>query len=183
MSHSTMASPLGEMLAVFESAALLGLYFVGQKYPPSPAAIGPHDDAHPIARATAAQVTAYFDGAPIEFDVPIRFVGTPFQVAVWTALRAIERGQTVSYGELARRIGAASAVRAVGAAVGRNPVSVFVPCHRVVGGDGSLTGYAGGLARKERLLRIEGVLTDADRRVRPHGADGLQRTLHFGGGA
>jgi methylated-DNA-[protein]-cysteine S-methyltransferase len=183
MSHAMMPSPLGEMMAVFDAEALLGLYFVGQKYPPSPAAIGPRDEAHPIARATAAHLVAYFDGEPAEFDGPIRFVGTPFQVAVWTALRAIARGHTVSYGELARRVGAVTAVRAVGAAVGRNPLSLIVPCHRVVGGDGSLTGYAGGLPRKVRLLQIEGVLGEADRRVGRRDPDGPQRPLYFGDGA
>jgi len=83
--------------------------------------------------------------------------GTPFQQSVWVALQTIGRGRTSSYGELARQIGKPAAVRAVGAAVGRNPVSIFVPCHRVLGRDGSLTGYAGGLERKQRLLQIEGV--------------------------
>jgi methylated-DNA-[protein]-cysteine S-methyltransferase len=97
------------------------------------------------------------------FEVPIAFAGTRFQVAVWRALLDIPRGETISYGELARRVGSPAAVRAVGAAVGRNPVSIFVPCHRVVGSNGALTGYAGGLPRKTHLLRLERALGDDGR--------------------
>ncbi|MEI7447511.1 MAG: methylated-DNA--[protein]-cysteine S-methyltransferase [Burkholderiales bacterium] len=169
MHYTLLPSPLGEILLGFDDASLLGLWFVGQKDQP---AIGPdwvRDDAHPIARRTADHLERYFRGEPADFDVPIRFRGTPFQVGVWRALQAISHGEVVSYAELARRVGSPAAVRAVGAAVGRNPVSIFVPCHRVVGSDGSLTGYAGGLPRKTHLLTLERVL-DAAGRVRPRGA-------------
>ncbi len=169
MRYTTVPSPLGEVLLGFDDEALLGLWFRGQKGEP---AIGPdrvRHDAHPIAMRAAVRMARYFDGVDEPFDVPIRLRGTPFQAAVWAALRAIPRGGTIPYAELARRVGAPRAVRAVGAAVGRNPVSIFVPCHRVVGSDGSLTGYAGGLARKTHLLRLERALDDAGR-VRHHAA-------------
>ena len=163
MNFTLLPSPLGEILLTFDDASLLGLYFVGQKDQPAVAADWVRDDVHPLAVRTAGDLARYFAGEPVVFDVPIRFRGTPFQVAVWEALRAIDRGDTVSYAELARRVGVPAAVRAVGAAVGRNPISIFVPCHRVVGSDGSLTGYAGGLPRKTALLRLERVLAEEGR--------------------
>ena len=183
MMYATVAGPLGEVLLGFDDQALLGLWFRGQKGEP---AIGPgwvRQDAHPIATRAASRLARYFDGIDEPCDVPIRLRGTPFQVAVWEALRAIPRGETIPYAELARRVGAPRAVRAVGAAVGRNPVSVFVPCHRVVGRDGSLTGYAGGLPRKTFLLRLERALGEDGRgRRRPADAD-PQATLPFETGA
>ena len=107
-----------------------------------------------VGRA-AAQLEAYFEGKGAAFDVPLDLQGTAFQRAVWAELLKLEPGATCSYGEIAARLGAPSAGRAVGAAVGRNPVALIVPCHRVVGRDGSLTGYAGGLERKTALLRLE----------------------------
>jgi methylated-DNA-[protein]-cysteine S-methyltransferase len=166
MRHALLPSPLGEILLTFDDAALTGLYFVGQKDQPPVPVDGVRDDAHPIAARTAAHLARYFEGGDPGFDVPLRLRGTPFQQAVWTALRAIPRGATVSYAAIARQVGAPAAVRAVGAAVGRNPVSVFVPCHRVVGSDGSLTGYAGGLPRKVRLLELEGVLSAGQQSLR-----------------
>ena len=103
---------------------------------------------------TAALLAAYFGGETTRFDVPLDLIGTPFQVGVWRELLAIEPGRTCSYGDIARKLGNQRR-RAVGAAVGRNPVSVIVPCHRVLGSDGALTGYAGGLERKTALLRLE----------------------------
>ena len=113
-----------------------------------------HDDA--LLRRAADQLHAYFAGEMLAFDVPLDLQGTPFQRRVWQALLAIPGGETRSYGEIARALGSAAAVRAVGGAVGRNPVSVIVPCHRVIGSDGSLTGYAGGVDRKRALLKLEG---------------------------
>lgn len=167
MRHTHLTGPLGPMLVTFDNDALLGLYFVGQKDEPVIVADWRRDDAHPIALRTAQALARYFDGGGDAFDVPIRLRGTPFQVSVWRALRAIPLGETLSYAEVARRVGAPSAVRAVGAAVGRNPVSIFVPCHRVVGSDRSLTGYAGGLPRKTHLLRLERVLGDDGRALAP----------------
>ena len=104
------------------------------------------------------EIGEYFDGRRKRFDLPLELVGTPFQCQVWQALLEIPFGQTATYGAIARRCGRPRAVRAVGAAVGRNPVSIIVPCHRVLGSDGSLTGYAGGLPRKRALLSLEGLL-------------------------
>lgn len=104
------------------------------------------------------QMAEYFEGSRHEFDVPIALRGTEFQREVWQGLRSITYGQTVSYGDLARSIGKPSAVRAVGSANGDNPISIIVPCHRVIGSDGGLTGYGGGLERKEWLLKHEGGL-------------------------
>jgi methylated-DNA-[protein]-cysteine S-methyltransferase len=106
----------------------------------------------------SAQLQRYFDGGGAHFDVPLRLEGTDFQRRVWQALREIPAGRTRCYGDVAQQVGAPAAVRAVGTAIGRNPVSVIVPCHRVIGRDGTLTGYAGGLQRKQHLLRLEGVL-------------------------
>lgn len=107
-----------------------------------------------IAQATA-ELAAYWRGEAVRFAVPLDLHGTPFQRAVWSALLQVAHGHTSTYGALARAVGRPAAARAVGAAVGRNPVSVIVPCHRIVGGDGSLTGYAGGLPRKQALLALE----------------------------
>lgn len=173
MRHALRPSPLGDILLTFDDDALLGLYFVGQKGQP---AIAPHwraDDAHAIAQLTAVRIERYFLGLEEPVEVPIVFAGTRFQVAVWRALLDIPRGTTISYAELARRVGAPSAVRAVGAAVGRNPVSIFVPCHRVVGSNGALTGYAGGLPRKTHLLALERALGEDGRARRSSPQAGL----------
>jgi methylated-DNA-[protein]-cysteine S-methyltransferase len=146
-------SPLGELLLVRTAAGLAGAWFDAQKHHPAPLAAPEREDAL-LARA-AAQFADYFRGGEAGFDVPLDLLGTPFQRAVWAELLRIGRGTTCSYGDIARRLGRPTAGRAVGAAVGRNPVSVIVPCHRVVGSDGSLTGYAGGLHRKTALLRLE----------------------------
>jgi methylated-DNA-[protein]-cysteine S-methyltransferase len=116
-----------------------------------------------VIAETLRQLDEYFAGTRREFDVPLAPTGTPFQLAVWEALRAIPYGETTSYGEIARSVGRPNAVRAVGQANGRNPIAVIVPCHRVIGSDRSLTGYGGGMERKEYLLRLEGaaVLTPA----------------------
>lgn len=162
------ASPLGEMLLARTAEGLAGLWFDGQKHGPGPLAV-PERPEDPLLQRAIAQLQRYFstpvrgtgqrgatDTIDPPFDLPLDLQGTPFQRAVWQALCHITPGQTRSYGEIAQAVGAPRAVRAVGAAVGRNPVSVIVPCHRVVGRDGSLTGYAGGLDRKQALLRLEG---------------------------
>lgn len=150
---------LGDVYLAAGPHGLVGLWFDGQRHLPArlngPGA-WPEGDGHPVLRAAALQLQLYLDGRRTGFELPLDLSGgTPFQQAVWRALLAIPRGATTSYGALARQIGQPSAVRAVGAAVGRNPVSVIVPCHRVLGSGGALTGYAGGLARKEALLRLE----------------------------
>ena len=152
-----LQTPLGELLLARTPRGLSGVWFDGQKDHPGelPATEAPGD---PLLLDVARQLAAYFRGEAVRFDAALDLIGTPFQRAVWQALAAIERGTTASYGEVARRIGSPAAMRAVGAAIGLNPVSLIVPCHRVIGANGSLTGYAGGLDRKLALLRLEGVL-------------------------
>jgi methylated-DNA-[protein]-cysteine S-methyltransferase len=151
-------SPLGGVTLAATDDGLAGLWFDRQRHLPDMSGWQP-DDAHPVLRAAAAQLRDYFAGRRSHFELPLDLShGTLFQQAVWQALRAIPAGETTSYGMLSQRIGSPAAVRAVGAAVGRNPISVIVPCHRVLGADGSLTGYAGGLDRKTALLELEGAL-------------------------
>ena len=152
--QTSINTPLGEMLLARTANGLAGVWFTGQKHHPAPFAAPQQRDDEMLCRA-AEQLHAYFAGEPVTFDVPLDLQGTPFQRAVWQALLAIPAGDTRSYGEIAKALDSASAVRAVGGAVGRNPVSVIVPCHRVVGSDGSLTGYAGGVDRKRALLALE----------------------------
>jgi methylated-DNA-[protein]-cysteine S-methyltransferase len=151
-------SPLGDIAVRIEDDALTGLYFVGQKYFPSLAIVREADAlaTSPIARQVAEEIAEYFTGARDTFSVPIHLRGTAFQRRVWQELLAIPFGELVSYGDITERVGLPmSGARAVGGAVGRNPVSIIVPCHRVVGASGSLTGYAGGIDRKRALLSLE----------------------------
>ena len=148
-------SPLGQILLTATPKALTGLHFVGEKYYPTiPTEWRQRPRARMIAR-TRKQLREYFKGKRTVFDVPIAPAGTPFQRDVWQELLRIPYGKTTHYGAVAQRIGKPSAVRAVGAANGRNPISIIIPCHRVIGADNDLTGYAGGLQRKEALLRLE----------------------------
>ena len=155
-------SPLGMMTLAATHAGLAGVWFNGQRHLPPELAVAaswPLDANHPTLKKTAQQLAQYFAGQRHDFDVPLDLSGgTVFQQAVWQALLAIQPGDTTSYGHISKAISNPSAVRAVGAAVGRNPISIIVPCHRVLGADGSLTGYAGGLDRKTALLKLEGVL-------------------------
>lgn len=151
-------SPLGTMLLAATDRGLAGLWFLGQRHGPT-AAPGLEVADHPVLQETVRQLSAYFAGERGAFALPIDFAwGTPFQRSVWQALLAIPAGETTSYAALGRRVGRPSAARAIGAAVGRNPVSIVVPCHRVLGTAGALTGYAGGIERKAALLRLEGAL-------------------------
>lgn len=154
-----VVTPLGGLLLAATEAGLAGAWFhEGQRDTPAPDVVGrwTRDAGHPLLRRTAQVLDRYFAGERVVFDVPLDLnAGTGFQQAVWQALCLIEPGRTVSYGEVARAIGRPAAVRAVGAAVGANPVSVIVPCHRVMGANGSLTGYSGGLHRKVALLALE----------------------------
>ena len=148
-------SPLGPMTLAANSQGLCGVWFDGQKHQPDPQA-WPQDAAHPVLLQAQAQLAEYFAGRRRVFDLPLGLgAGTEFQQTVWRGLLQIPPGTTTAYGELAKRIGKPLAVRALGAAVGRNPISIIVPCHRVVGAGGALTGYAGGLDRKTALLRLE----------------------------
>jgi methylated-DNA-[protein]-cysteine S-methyltransferase len=156
-----VSTRLGRVLLTSDGRSLTGLYFEGQKdEPPLDPAWHRDERAEPFPRVRE-QLAAYERGELHEFDVPLALSGTPFQREVWRALLGVRWGQTISYAQLAGRIGAPTAARAVGAAVGRNPVSVIVPCHRIVGSDGSLTGYAGGIDRKRALLGLEGCLREA----------------------
>ena len=148
-------SPLGPMILAATERGLAGLWFEGQRHLPDTSG-WPQAQEHPVLVQAVTQLRDYFAGRRTRFDLPLDLQGgTPFQQSVWQALLAIPAGGTASYGDLSRRVGRPSAVRAVGAAVGRNPVSIIVPCHRVLGRDGSLTGYAGGLERKSALLGLE----------------------------
>lgn len=154
-------SPLGSITLAASAKGLCGLWFDEQRHGPSASAIKtwPVTPGHPVLQQASAQVQAYFAGQALRFDVPLDLSGgTPFQQAVWRALLTVPSGQSRSYGQLAAQLNNPQAVRAVGAAVGRNPVSIIVPCHRILGASGQLTGYAGGLWRKEALLRQEGHL-------------------------
>jgi methylated-DNA-[protein]-cysteine S-methyltransferase len=152
-------SPLGAMLVAASDNGVAGVWFVGQRHGPDSSGWR-EDPQHPVLREAVAQLRAYFAGERTQFNLPLDLdAGTPFQRSVWGALRGIPRGATTSYAQIARQLGRPQAARAIGAAVGRNPVSIVVPCHRVLGTGGSLTGYAGGLDRKTALLRLEGALS------------------------
>lgn len=154
-----VATPLGRVHLAASPLGLCGLWFAGQRHLPAQLAGWPEPPSHPLLRRAGAQLVDYLAGRRSAFDLPLDLGGgTAFQQAVWRALLAIARGQTCSYGALAQALGRPAAVRAVGAAVGRNPLSIIVPCHRVLGAGGALTGYAGGLERKQALLRLEGAL-------------------------
>ncbi|MDP9394380.1 MAG: methylated-DNA--[protein]-cysteine S-methyltransferase [Actinomycetota bacterium] len=150
---TTVGSPVGTITLVAVDGALTGLYLHEQRHAPPPETWGRPDPA--AFGQVTAQLEAYFRGELRSFDVPLAPRGTPFQQRVWTALRGIPYGKTTTYGELAARIGAPGAARAVGLANGRNPIGIIVPCHRVVGSSGRLVGYAGGLERKQHLLDLE----------------------------
>ena len=148
-------SPLGAMVLASDGVALTGAWFDGQRYPPSIDARWQRRRELPVLRRAAAVLAEYFDGTRKVFDIGLAPAGTPFQRAVWDQIFRVPYGETIAYRDLAARTGRPEAVRAAGAATGRNPLSIFVPCHRIVGTDGSLTGYAGGLERKRALLTLE----------------------------
>ncbi|MBC7375118.1 MAG: methylated-DNA--[protein]-cysteine S-methyltransferase [Frankiales bacterium] len=153
MTHAVIDSPLGPLTAVTENGFLAGLFMADQRHRPDSSRFGPRDDsALPELRD---QLAAYWAGDLTHFTVPLALRGTPFQQQVWAALQRVPYGTTCTYAELAAAIGRPTAVRAVGAANGRNPVCLVVPCHRVVGSGGALTGYAGGLVRKQLLVQHE----------------------------
>jgi methylated-DNA-[protein]-cysteine S-methyltransferase len=173
VAQATLASPLGNLIAAATERGLAGLWFVDQQHHPGALNAPVNPEQRWIAQV-AAELAAYWagqvavDGSPHEagvapakrpgFKVALDPQGTPFQRAIWRALLTIPFGSTTTYGAIAAQAGSPAAVRAAGAAIGRNPVGIVIPCHRVIGRDGSLTGYAGGLDRKRHLLEIEGVL-------------------------
>lgn len=149
-------SPLGEILLRANDTALLGVWFHNQKYVPDDFETTDDSSASSVIQQTIAWLEGYFKAeAPSHDLVPLSPVGTDFQQSVWQALLKVPTGVTMTYGELAHSLNSPKAVRAVAAAVGKNPISVLIPCHRIVGSNGSLTGYAGGLDRKQHLLALE----------------------------
>jgi methylated-DNA-[protein]-cysteine S-methyltransferase len=148
-------SPMGRLLIVATDRGLSGLYFVDQKYYREVEPEWLRGDHHKVVRETARELTEYFAGARKQFGIPLAAQGTPFQTSVWKAISSVKYGESITYSELARRAGHPGAVRAAGTATGRNPITIIVPCHRIVGSDGSLTGYAAGLDRKRALRELE----------------------------
>ena len=147
-------SPMGRMLIVATDQGLSGLYFVDQKYYREVGRDWLRGEQHRIVRQTARELTEYFAGTRKEFDITLAAEGTSFQASIWKAISSVKYGQSITYSELARRAKHPEAVRAAGTATGRNPITIIVPCHRIVGSDGSLTGYAGGLDRKRALREL-----------------------------
>lgn len=155
LSTTNMPSPVGELTLAASEKGLVAILWENDR--PGRVRLGPLREArdHPVLIEAQRQIAAYFAGTLTRFDLPLDFRGTDFQKSVWAALLTIPFGETRSYGEIARQIGRPSASRAVGAANGRNPISIIAPCHRVIGSNGALTGFAGGLAAKELLLGLE----------------------------
>ena len=151
-------SPRGRILLVADDRALTGVYFAGQKYHPRVDKKWKRGDTHTPLRQAKRELSEYFDGKRTRFTVKVAPQGTPFQRAVWKAIASVRFGQTIAYAELAERAGHLGSARAAGAATGRNPIGIIVPCHRIVGSNGSLTGYAGGLTKKRALLELEGLV-------------------------
>lgn len=155
--HAFVDTTIGELLLVAGDDALTGLYFPGHRYPPAESEIGERvvESADPVIATAAGQVREYLAGTRQRFDLPVVTRGDAFSERVWTLLREIPYGRTTTYGTLADELGNRRLAQRVGQAVGHNPVSIVIPCHRVVGADGSLTGFAGGLDRKRALLELE----------------------------
>jgi methylated-DNA-[protein]-cysteine S-methyltransferase len=159
ISFQALNGPLGPMILAASPQGLCGVWFEGQRHGPTEARMQSWttNNAHTVLQSAAQQLMAYFVGDLTSFDVPLDLsAGTPFQQSVWRILLSIPSGAHQSYGDVAGQLNNPQAVRAVGAAVGRNPLSIIVPCHRVLGAGGHLTGYAGGLWRKQALLKLEG---------------------------
>lgn len=154
-------SPVGPLLLGADEHSLRLIWFSTPRHP-LPRDVVLEQGGNAVLRETRAQLDAYFTGTLRSFDLPLQPVGTPFQREVWAILARIPYGQTWSYRDVAERIGKPQAVRAVGAANGRNPIPIVVPCHRVIGADGSLTGFGGGLPMKQFLLALEGALPAGD---------------------
>ena len=153
-------SPHGQMLLVASDEALAGVHFEGEKYYPRIEVVWKRDAQHPTLRRAKRELAEYFARERESFDLVLAPQGTNFQRAVWNAICTVPFGETITYGELARRAGSPASVRAAGAATGRNPITILVPCHRIIGSTGSLTGYAGGLHRKRALLALESRTAD-----------------------
>lgn len=157
--YKTIPSPVGQLILVARDTKLAAILWENERL--NRVRLGPleEDSQHPVLKETERQLMEYFAGQRRRFDLALDFAGTDFQVRVWQALLTIPFGETRSYRDIAIQIGQPTAVRAVGAANGRNPISIIAPCHRVIGTSGSLTGFAGGLAAKQFLLSLEGQQT------------------------
>ena len=153
--YTVLPSPIGELTLIAHDDALAAIHFAGHGLDRFRRGVPSRDDDHPVLRAAAAQLEEYFAGRRTMFDLPLDFGGTAFQQRVWAELCRIPHGETRSYAAIATALGQPTATRAVGAANGRNPIPIVGPCHRVIGKDGSLTGFGGGLAVKEQLLALE----------------------------
>jgi methylated-DNA-[protein]-cysteine S-methyltransferase len=153
--YSLFKSAIGELMLVTDGASLVGIYFAGRDHIPTSSQDWKRNDKHPVLRQAAGELAEYFDGKRKTFSVPLRLSGTEFQESVWKEIARIPYGQTITYTELAKRAGVSDAIRAAGTATGRNPISIIVPCHRVVGKNGTLCGFAGGLDKKTHLLNLE----------------------------
>jgi methylated-DNA-[protein]-cysteine S-methyltransferase len=159
--HAVIGSPIGPLTIVRDDEGITGVYYPGHWTRPDPASFGPRVDAADDRGfdAVIAQLGEYFAGQRREFDLPLTPHGSPAAQRLWKLLAAIPYGQTTTYGALAREIGGTISPRAIGGFVGRNPLSILIPCHRVLGSTGKLTGYAGGLERKQHLLELEGAIS------------------------
>jgi methylated-DNA-[protein]-cysteine S-methyltransferase len=155
MIYKTFTSPIGDITISSNGVAVTELHFNGARYFEQIPVDWTMDNDHPLLRRTEKQIGEYFNREREYFDLPLTFSGTPFQVKVWKELQKIPYGQTISYQDLGEKIGTRKAVRAVGTAVGNNPISIIIPCHRVLRKNGELGGYAAGLVCKEQLLELE----------------------------
>lgn len=158
--YDSFETPHGGMLLVASDEGLAGVYFDRQKHHPRLQADWKKNPQHRVLKQAKRELEEYFAGRRKRFEVALAPEGTPFQRTVWKAISSVAFGKTISYGELARRAGCAGSARAAGAATGRNPIGIIVPCHRIVGSNGALTGYAGGLPRKRALLALESGIPD-----------------------
>ena len=158
--YDTFEGPQGRMLLLANDEGIAGVFFSRQKHHPKRRADWKKDPHHRVLRQAKRELAEYFAGRRKRFAVALSPKGTSFQRSVWKAIATVGFGETITYGELARRAGHPGSARAAGAATGRNPLGIIVPCHRITGADGSLTGYAGGLQRKRALLALEGVARD-----------------------
>ena len=154
--YDSFESPHGKMLLVASEKGVSGIYFNRQKYFPETKKDWKRDERHAVLKQAKRELLEYFAGKRKRFGVPLAPDGTPFQRSVWKAISKVGFGKTLTYGELAAKAGRPGSARAAGAATGRNPIGIIVPCHRIMGANGSLTGYAGGLRKKRALLALEG---------------------------
>ncbi len=153
--YSIIKTPLDDLMLVANTSELVGLYFVGCDHIPAASNRWTLNARHPVLQQTAEQLREYFAGKRKSFSLPLRLAGTDFQERVWREIACIPYGETISYSHLAKRAGVPQAIRAAGTSTGRNPIGVIIPCHRVVGKNGGMGGYAGGLERKRYLLELE----------------------------